>query len=171
MPPGSDERGLSLLVDEYFNAEDNRFVDTLRRIRSSKFLPGFADRWKKDPRPWARQQIFQYLALPLDQPTHQPIVKRLFKQAEFNNDDELMALFLWVFDRLVRRVPDSRRRWDSESGSVIHDEFLAAPRNCLIQQKARKIRNPATGEEMTYTPSTSVRNGRLFSYHTRYYLR
>jgi hypothetical protein len=170
MPASSDERALSLLINEYLNAEDSRFVDTLRQIRSPKFLAGLADRWKKDPRPWARQQIFDYLARPLDRPGHQPVVKQLFKQAEANQDDELMAVFLMVFDRLVRRELDTRSRWDSETSSVVHEEILTTPRNCLIQPSTRNIRNPATGDEMTYTPK-QPRGGRLFGYHTRYYLR
>ena len=62
-----------------------------------------ADRWRIDPRPWARQQLLNYLRLPFDQPGHQPVVKRLFKHAESKGDDEVMAAFLVAFDLLVRR--------------------------------------------------------------------
>ena len=72
-------------------------------VRSPKYLAGLADRWKQDPRPWAREQIFKYLAMPMDRPGHHPVVKRLFKHAEAKADDELMAAFLVAFDRLVRR--------------------------------------------------------------------
>ena len=35
-----------------------------------------------DHRPWAREQVLRYVALPMDRPGHQPVVKRLFKHAE-----------------------------------------------------------------------------------------
>ena len=67
MGPGSkDSQISSLLVDDSFAAEDDRFVDLVRLVTAPKYLAALADRWKKDPRPWARRQIFQYLALPLD---------------------------------------------------------------------------------------------------------
>jgi len=157
MPAGTDDRALPLMLEEYFNAEDERFVETLRKIQSPKFLAGFADRWKKDPRPWARRQIFSYLAHPLDCRGHQPVIKRLFKHAEENKDDELMAAFLVVFDGLVRRVVQRRYRWDRESRAQYEEEKLISPRNVLPGEKSVRSRPP--------------RGGRLFRYHTRYYLR
>ncbi len=74
MAAPADQRALPLLLDEYFSSEDGRFVETLRQIRSPKMLAGFVDRWKKDSRPWARQQIFAYLEQPLNCPGHQPVV-------------------------------------------------------------------------------------------------
>jgi hypothetical protein len=91
------------LVDESFATQDEQFVERVRQAASPKYLAALADRWKKDPRPWAREQIFEYLRLPLDRPGHHPLVKRLFKQAEGNADHELMAAFLVAFDRLIRR--------------------------------------------------------------------
>src|SRR5690348_671799 len=118
MPP-ADERGLTLLLDEYFASGDARFLETLRQISSIKYLAAFADRWKKDPRPWAREQMVAYLRQPLNCPSHQPLVKRLFKQAEEMKDDELMAEFLVAFDRLVRRVQTIHNRWDRDSRAMI----------------------------------------------------
>ena len=82
--------GQMMLAEEYFTIESDLFLETLRSVSQIKSLAGFADRWKKDPRPWARKQIFSYLAQPLNCPGHQPVVKRLFKQAEENKDHELM---------------------------------------------------------------------------------
>src|SRR6185437_1522052 len=90
----------TLLIDESFSNQDDQFIDRLRLVRAPKYLAGLADRWKKDPRPWAHEQIFSYLALPLDRPGHHPVVKRLFKQAEANHDHALVAAFLVAFDRL-----------------------------------------------------------------------
>ncbi len=173
MPPPANERGLTLLLDEYFAAGDDRFLETLRQITSIKALAAFADRWKKDPRPWARQQILAYLHQPLNCPGHQPIVKRLFKQAEEMKDDELMAEFMVAFDLLVRRVMTVQSRWDRSSRTVIQDDVLIAPRNTLINQLARNSVNPVTGGTILIPERASrVRpNSRLFSYRTRYYLR
>jgi hypothetical protein len=154
MSAAPDERALPLLLEEYFNAEDGRFIETLRKISSFKFLAGFADRWKKDPGPWARQQILDYLKLPLGCQGHQPIIKRLFKHAEENKDDELMAAFLVVFDCLVRRARQTKHKWDYEARTSYEEEKLVVPKNVLQAQS-----------------TTQKRGGRLFSYHTRYYLR
>src|SRR4051794_17936508 len=108
-PPPPNDRGSTLLVEECFAAQDGGFVDALRKVDSGKWLAAFADRWKKDTRPWARMQIFAYLDLPLNCPGHQPLIKRLFKNAEAARDNELVAAFAAVFDDLVRRV--RRRRW------------------------------------------------------------
>lgn len=116
-----NERGLQLLLEEYFNSEDDRFLETLRQISSAPFLASVAERWKKDPCPWARQQILNYLELPLNCPGHQPVVKRLFKQAEENKDHEQMAAFLVAFDRLVRRERGARWKWDAMVSAVFFD--------------------------------------------------
>src|ERR1041385_4542558 len=86
MPAPENERGQMMLAEEYFAAENDLFLETLRRVSQPKTLAGFTDRWKKDPRPWARRQIFAYLRQPLNCPGHQPVVKRLFKHAEENKD-------------------------------------------------------------------------------------
>ncbi|HWY74365.1 MAG TPA: hypothetical protein VN281_02045, partial [Verrucomicrobiae bacterium] len=173
MPPPANERGLTLLLDEYFSAGDDRFVETLRQIRSVKAMAAIADRWKRDPRPWARQQVIAYLHQPLNCQGHQPIVKRLFKQAEEMKDDELMAEFMAAFDTLVRREMTVQNRWDRASRTVVQDDVLLKPRNTLVIQTARQVRNPATGAMMNLPERASRArpNSRLFSYRTRYYLR
>src|SRR5579863_7752947 len=98
--PGN-ERGQMLLAEEYFASENPEFLATLRKASQPKSLAALAGRWKKDPRPWARAQIFAYLAQPLNCPGHQPVVKHLFKQAEESADHEMMAAFLVAFDRQV----------------------------------------------------------------------
>src|SRR4051794_8976091 len=80
-------------LDEDLAAADDRFLPALRAFHEPKKLASIADRWKKDHRPWARQQILNYLALPLDAAGHEPVVKHLFKWAEEQNDDELVAAF------------------------------------------------------------------------------
>ena len=74
----------------------------------SKKLASLTNLWKKDFRSWARGRIFEYLELPLDALGHETVVKRLFKHAEEQRDDELMAAFAVAFDRMVRRVRKMR---------------------------------------------------------------
>jgi hypothetical protein len=167
--PGN-ERGQMLLAEEYFASENALFLEPLRHIHQPKALAALADRWKKDPRPWARKQILAYLTQPLDCPGHQPIVKRLFKQAEENKDHELMAAFLVAFDRQVRRELRIEQHWDYRSRMLTEEERLVTPRDVLPPQAQRGSINPATGETMSYRPR-APRNARLFKYRTRYYLR
>lgn len=159
-----------MLAEEYFANENDLFLETLRPVNQVKTLAGFADRWKRDPRPWARKQIFAYLTQPLSCPGHQPIVKRLFKHAEENKDHELMAAFLVAFDRQVRRAIRTKRKWDFQSRTVFEEERLVTPRDVIPLKSDRAARNPMTGDEMSYRVRTAA-NAKLFTYRTRYYLR
>ena len=178
----SPQEGVStLVVDESFATQDERFVERVRLVASAKYLAGLADRWKRDARPWARQQIFKYLALPMDRPGHHPVVKRLFKQAEANGDNELMAEFLVTFDRLVRRQRRMEYRYDRQTRQVTQEEVLYAPRDQILASagtmtsQGREGINPFTGEKTSFPPKTITagvpKNGRLFSYKTRAYVR
>jgi hypothetical protein len=174
MGAGSKDSPISsLLVDESFASEDDQFVDHVRMVTAPTYLAAMADRWKKDPRAWARRQIFKYLALPLDRAGHHCVVKRLFKQAEASRDHELMAAFLVAFDRLVRRQRRMRYRYNFQTRWSSQEEVLFAPRDqILATAKGREARNPRTGERI-YVPGflRVPMHGRLFSYRTRGYLR
>ncbi len=74
MPQESTSRPSMLMVEEFFDHEDERFLDALRDIDQWRALAGFAGRWKKDHRPWARQQVLRYLQQPLNRIGHQPVV-------------------------------------------------------------------------------------------------
>lgn len=169
-----NERGSFLLVEECFARQDEAFLPALRMVSHPKVLAAFADRWKKDARPWARAQIFAYLEQPLDCPGHQPLVKHLFKDAEERKDDELMAAFLVAFDTLIRRVRRQAWRWDRETRSGIEYEQLATPSDALPLANAinRIYVDPKTGQRVTEAKSgRRIRGGRLFSHRTRQYLR
>ncbi len=162
--------GSLILAEEYFGAEDDRFVDALREVTAPKALAGFVDRWRTDPRPWARRQVLAYLAQALDVMGHNVVVKRLFKQAEAAGDDELMAAFLVAFDCLVRR--ERKRRWhfDWKARESWDEEVLATPRNVMPRDAGIAARNPRTGARIK-VPARVPREARLFTYRTRYYLR
>src|SRR3974390_1386040 len=132
MPSPGNQSGQMLLADEYFAGENPVFLETLRRVNQPKSLAGLADRWKRDPRPWAREQILSYLAEPLNCPGHQPVVKHLFKHAEENKDHPLMAAFLVAFDRHVRRRIQNKRRWDFRTRTGSEAERLVTPRRDVI---------------------------------------
>jgi len=167
-----------LLVGEFFDREDERFVDELRKVSHAPSLAGFVDRWKVDARPWPRRQIFEYLRKPLNAPGHHVVVKRLFKQAEQRGDHELTAAFLAAFDRLIRRVRLRKRRyeWIPETRqSLVHEtEYLATPKNAILPSVPRQVTNPFTGKTMELPPRRyygDLDEARLFSYRTRRYLR
>jgi hypothetical protein len=157
-----------LLAEEYLSSADGRFVETLRLVHDAKGLIPLTERWKNDPRPWAKQQMVDYLDLPFDQHGHAPVVKRLFKSAEARGDDEVMAACLAAFDRMTRRVRKMRPFYDRATRSVEQVEELVTPRNTL-PSKGTTIRDPMTGKPMTYwrRPKGAAR---LFRWRTRYYL-
>src|SRR5262249_6217051 len=102
------------LVEELFARGDGAFAEELRRVHDPEPLGHFAATWIADPRPFARQALFDYLSRPLNCYRHEALVKRLFKLAEKNEDDELMGAFLVALDRSIRRVRKNltRRRYE-----------------------------------------------------------
>jgi hypothetical protein len=169
------EKGTSfLIVEEYFAREDERFVEALRAAGGggkAKRLAAFADRWKTDPRPWAREQVFKYLALPLNAEEHQPVVKRLYKEMEKRGDDAVVGALLVAFDTLVRRVRRTRWTWDYESRAAVEVEELKTPRDVLPKGQERTAVNPKTMEPVAVVGRKPRPGAKLFSYRTRYYLR
>jgi hypothetical protein len=150
-----------LLLDELFSAGDERFLDHLIRFHEPKKLASVAERWKSDPRPWARRVMKQYLERVPNSPGHEPVIKRLFKHAEATRDDELMAHFAYCFDRLIRRKRRTQHHWDWQSRTTWSEEVLVVPRD--VVPKARR-HHQAPGTE----PPAGLR---LFSHRTRHYLR
>src|SRR5687767_14488334 len=169
MASGGSGSASFLVLEEYFARGDGRFLDQLRQVSDPKKLAAFTDRWSRDHRPWARDQVLFYLDQPLDRPGHQPVVKRLFKAAEARGDDELMGAFAVAFDRLVRRVRKTKHQYDWQTRTSWTEEVLVAPRNTL-PGAPRRGQNPRTGASVWYTPKPR-HPAFLFSYHTRYYLR
>ena len=52
----SQGSGSLLLAEEYYGAEDSRFLEAIRGVRAPRALAGFVDRWKRDIRPFARRK-------------------------------------------------------------------------------------------------------------------
>lgn len=162
--------GSSILVDECFHEEDARFLEELSKLSSLNKLAAFADRWKKDPRPWARKQLLAYLDEPLNHPGHHPIIKRIFKHAEESADHELMAAFMVAFDRSVRRIRKTRIIFQSDTGRWFEEEILSTPKNSIPAKMTRTARDLMTGSKIE-VPVRIGPESRLFSLHTRNYLR
>lgn len=102
-----------LVLDELLERGDPSFVDRLRAFHDPETLAGFAARWYGDKRPASRKFLLEYLDRPLDAYRHEPLVKRLFKLAEAAGDDEVMARFLVLFDRSLRRETRKRVHYES----------------------------------------------------------
>ncbi|HET6247066.1 MAG TPA: hypothetical protein VFE47_05145 [Tepidisphaeraceae bacterium] len=160
-----------LLLEEYFATGDDRFVAALRAFNIPGRLATLADRWKKDPRPWARLQILNYLEQPLNAPAHETVVKRLFKYAEAQADDELMAAFAVAFDRLVRRKLVKRHQYDYRSRQSWYEEWLRTPHNTINTPAPNAADGPVAHGWKPFKWHGNLKTYRLFSHHTRYYLR
>jgi hypothetical protein len=96
--------GSAVLVDEYYAAADDRFLDEVLRLRQGGKLAALADTWWGDQRQWARRMLLAYILDGCDLPEHKGLVKRLFKKAEAANDDEAVAHFMVAFDQMTKHL-------------------------------------------------------------------
>ena len=105
-----------LVLEELLERGDPTFVERLRAFHDAETLATFAARWYGDRRPASRRFLLEYLDQPLNAFRHEPLVKRLFKLAEAAGDDEVMARFLVLFDRSLRRETRRRARHERRPG-------------------------------------------------------
>jgi hypothetical protein len=105
--------GSTLLLDELFQGGDaSRFVDEVLACHGHQKLTTLAEPWIADERPSMRRALLEYIDDGCDRWFHRGLVKHLFKAAEKNQDDELMAHFMVAFDRLTRRYAVERTTYD-----------------------------------------------------------
>ena len=83
----------NLLLDEHFDAGDDRFLDEVLPCTQGKKLKSLVEKWYRDTRPFARRTLLQYVDDGCDRPHHRALVKGLFKLAEKSRDDELVGRF------------------------------------------------------------------------------
>ncbi len=158
------------LAERYF-AADERFISALREVHDIKPLAQFAERWKRDTRPWAHQQQLEYLRLPANCIGHQTVVKQLFKQAEEMADLPVLAVCAALFDRLVRHQRRTRYQYDWSTRSSWQEEYLsAAGKQLRTSLPPREGINPFTGRTVPLPPYNPPKDAIYFSYRTRYYL-
>jgi hypothetical protein len=165
--------GSWLMAEDLLERGDPAFVDELRRISDAERLGTFAAKWIADQRPASRVLLLEYLNRPFNAFRHEALLKRLFKLAEKQNDDVLMARFLVGTDRLIRRVRRKRSRYDTKLNEYWTTERLAIPYGSTIPKdpRRRRYRNPSTGEFLFASTQEKHDKLRLFSPHTRHYLR
>ncbi|MCC6556683.1 MAG: hypothetical protein IT372_27295 [Polyangiaceae bacterium] len=114
----------SLLLDEYFEAGDDRFVDEVIASAAGKKLKSLAERWYRDARPFARAALLRYIDDGCDRPHHRALVKQLYKLAERKGDDEVVGRFMVAFDRLLRRKLVSSPRYDRGARANVEHRHL-----------------------------------------------
>lgn len=112
-------RGSALLLDETFEAGDDRFLDELLATDHDKLLVPWAAKWWKDERPWARRTLLRYLDDGCDRPGHRVLVRRLLMLAEADGDDEVMAHLACAFDRMIRHDVVERTRLDWTTRALV----------------------------------------------------
>src|SRR5437867_3598941 len=122
--------GSWLVIEELLERGDPGFVDALRTCDDGERLASFAARWHADRRPASRRFLLEYLTRPLNAFHHEGLVKRLFKTAEKAGDDEVMAHFLVLLDRALRRVRKHTTRF-AQWRFAKHEAALAQERQCL----------------------------------------
>lgn len=121
--------GISLLiVEEAFAAGDDRFCDLFTQIADGKDATRIVDKWKRDFRPWARDQLYKFFDATKHTGYERLVAKRFFKHAEDKGDDERVGYFMAKFDRLVRRRERTRRTWDYRARTVREETHLKADR-------------------------------------------
>ncbi|MCI0462187.1 MAG: hypothetical protein L0Z62_34985 [Gemmataceae bacterium] len=189
-------------VEKLYELGDPAFVDELRQLTDAERLGKFALAWHKDKEPAARHLLLEYLRRPLNAYRHEALVKRLFKRAEKAGDDEVMAHFLVLLDRSVRRTPrevtrtrsrrlktrdaarDLAARWRKEGyegvtqyqtgktfmvqGWLTETAFLMAPDSTMPRPRKTDLKKP---QPIDPKQRAKLEGRRLFSPHTRHYLR
>jgi len=182
-----------LVIEELLERGDPAFLPTLRDFDDADRLAAFAPKWFADRRPISRKFLMEYFDLPMNAYRHEPLVKRIFKLAEAAGDDSVMAGFLVMLDRSIRRRRRKRYQWHRETGSI-EVESIHVPRDTTMPRgTSQQHRNPRTGEFLKL-PDLMTRLGirgkvpdsikdlpekirkklegcRLFTVHTRHYLR
>lgn len=112
MAGASDKPASLILLDELFEAGDERFLPEVLACTTDKKLKSLAPKWYRDARPWARKALLAYVDDGCDRPRHRVMVKALLNLAEEHEDDELMAHFVHAFDGLVRHELQTKSRYD-----------------------------------------------------------
>ena len=163
-----------LLLDECYAAADDRFLSEWIKFRSPEIITSYVQQWIADSRPWARQQLINYLAMDLNFPGHELFVKRAYRHFESVRDHEMLGHFMVTFDRLVRRSRITVPRWDRSTRELIQDEHLYARPNKTVIPETGRTGTYGTGKHQRTFPLPDIRNkpkNRLFRHRTRNFLR
>jgi hypothetical protein len=154
----------SLLINEFFDAADERFLREVLESRDAGALKGIAAKWAADPRPFMRELMKRYLATgAADHDGHRALAKTLFKHAEKAGDDELMGHFLVAFDGLAHRKLVTRFKydWSSRTSSQISE---------MVYVKGLLSRRPKDLKKVPQWSRYRYEENKRFSLATRRYL-
>lgn len=176
LEPAPPNLGSALLLETYVTHADPRLTDELLACTDVEKLGRLAESLYRDERPAIRRALLDYLLAGCDRRGHKAFVKRLFKQAEAANDDEMMAHFVCAFDRLGRRFLVSTTYWNLEtrgSGerqrlvwdtavparkdprSKTQDRFSRVTRRYLARRAFRYLRRIGYGDPARYVTVAS----------------
>jgi len=167
-------RPSKILLEELYANQDDQFLDQLVQFDSYEFLKHFSRKWIDDPRPWARQQLIHYLRSKLNYPGHEVVLKRTFKTALDNADDELLVQFMVALDGLVRRQRSTMHLYDYRTRQYSQREYLLAKPNKTVREETGRFHEYTYSRRTIRVPLPDVRNrssNRLFSQKTRAHLR
>lgn len=81
----------------------NLSVPLIRQLQDPHWLKGLGELWVADHRSEVRQLLVGYLRAPLNAPGHEVLIRTLLRQAERQQDDQVMGLLVVAFDRAIRR--------------------------------------------------------------------
>jgi len=129
-------------------------VERLRSCIDEAAVGAFGDRWFTGPTsglPHVRRALLSYVDRGCDVAHHRALVKRTFKAAEREGDDELMGHFLVAFDRFAHRRIAVQARWNSA--------------------QHRQVRTLALTLSRDVPAFSGTGPGAVFSRHTREYLK
>ena len=190
-----------LVIEEMLERGDPAFVAALRDFDDADRLAAFAPKWYADRRPSSRKFLLDYLDLPMNAYRHEPLVKRLFKLAEAAGDDAVLARFLVLFDRSIRRRRRKRyhfeyqtlknreqanallQKWTDEGAEYANIAEWSGQYHVSARWPIESIRVPReTTMPRGVKPPDNIQNMpdrfrqkilafQLFSVHTRHYLR
>lgn len=170
----AESKPSKLFLDECFAAADDRFLSEWIKFRSPEIIAAYLQQWLADTRPWARQQLVNYLAMDLNFPGQELFLKRSYRHFESARDHEMLTHFLVAFDRLVRRNRIVAPRWDRSARELIQDERLFARPNKTVIPEIGRTGTHGTGKHQRTFPLPDIRNkpkNRLFRHRTRNFLR
>lgn len=156
--------GSLLLLEEYFASGDRRFRAELTLLEAPKKVGAFAEKWLRDPRPWSRDMLREFLLdRSFERPLLKPLVKRLFKLAEAAGEDRVMAWFLVAADVSIRRKESSTYDWRARQAVPIlrhafpppgdGDAFTVRTRHYLRRRAWRYFRRLGFRSPGRYLPA------------------
>ena len=161
------ERSISpLILAELYEAGDEAFLEHLVRHRGSfKPLLPVVEKWKKDPRPWARGLRISFARDGRLTGDNRVVFKRLFKQAWHDGDHDLMGAFMHRTDGFLRRRRATRYVWENRTTRTVEvlrssprhgNSVFSAPTTHYLRRRAwRYFRRLGFRDPAAYVPAAA----------------